>query len=390
MLIYFLIVFGLVILAELVKGLSANGTPPVLQKFAWQMDLARLMWTQIGSIRAVGGALLVVLAVLLAAEERLIPFLAAVPLATVWGGIYWLFNRFWVGRYKFPAISVKRFVTAQENSVDPEIQVIGVDHGGVQKAYPVNMIFFHHQIPDNIAGQPIWVTYCGLCRSGRVYDLMFDGNPLTFSLVGAITFNAVFRDDQTGSWWRQETGEAAKGPLAGRVLDDFPFVQMSLKNWLAKHPESQVLQYDQAFSKRYNFINKLLNYEASLPGWHMQKTPPMVTGVSIEGAARAYDWKQLQKRKLVHDRLAEIPLLLIAEPDGDSALVYDRRIQGKDLEFDMTDDGLRDTETGSSWTYWGKCMEGPLKGEQLTQVQSYQQFLRAWISFHEGSTFYNF
>ena len=390
MLIYFLIVFGLVILAELVKGLSANGTPPVLQKFAWQMDLARLMWTQIGSIRAVGGAVLVALAVLLSAEERLIALLAAVPLAAIWGGIYWLFNRFWVGRYKFPAISVKRFVAADENSVDLDVQVIGVDHGGVQKAYPVNMIFFHHQMPDNIAGQPIWVTYCGLCRSGRVYDLMFDGNPLTFSLVGAITFNAVFRDDQTGSWWRQETGEAAKGPLAGRVLDDFPFVQMSLKNWLAKHPESQVLQYDPVFSKRYNFINKLLNYQASLPGWHMQKTPPMVTGVSIEGAARAYDWKQLQKQKLVHDRLAEIPLLLIAEPDGDAALVYDRRIQGKDLEFDMTDDGLRDTETGSSWTYWGKCMKGPLKGEQLTQVQSYQQFLRAWISFHEGSTFYNF
>ena len=105
MLVYFLVVFGLVILAELVKGLSANGTPPVLQKFAWQMDLARLMWTQIGAIRAVGGALLVVLAVLLSAEERLIALLAAVPLAAVWGGIYWLFNRFWVGRYKFPAPS---------------------------------------------------------------------------------------------------------------------------------------------------------------------------------------------------------------------------------------------------------------------------------------------
>ena len=390
MLVYFLIVFGLVILAELVKGLSANGTPPVLQKFAWQMDLARLMWTQIGAIRVVGGALLIVLAVLLSAEERLIALLAAVPLAAVWGGIYWLFNRFWVGRYKFPAISVKRFVKAEENGVDLDIQVIGVDHDGEQKAYPVNMIFFHHQIPDDIAGQPIWVTYCGLCRSGRVYDLMFDGKPLTFSLVGAITFNAVFRDDRTGSWWRQETGEAAKGPLAGRVLDDFPFVQMSLKNWLAKHPDSQVLQYDPAFSKRYNFINKLLNYEASLPGWHMQKTPPMVTGVSIGGAARAYDWKQLQKRKLVQDRLADMPLLLIAEPDGDAALVYDRRVQGRELEFDMTEDGLRDTETGSRWTYWGKCTQGPLMGEQLTQVQSYQQFLRAWISFHEGSTFYNF
>ena len=65
-------------------------------------------------------------------------------------------------------------------------------------------------------------------------------------------------------------------------------------------------------------------------------------------------------------------------------------VQGRELEFDMTEDGLRDTETGSRWTYWGKCTEGPLMGEQLTQVQSYQQFLRAWISFHEGSTFYNF
>ena len=75
-----------------------------------------------------------------------------------------------------------------------------------------------------------------------------------------------------------------------------------------------------------------------------------------------------------------MPLLLIAEPDGDAALVYDRRVQGRE-QFDMTEDGLRDTETGSRWTYWGKCTEWPLMGEQLTQVQSYQQFLRAWISF---------
>jgi len=390
MLAYFFVVFGLVILAELVKGLSANGTPPVLQKFAWQMDLARLMWTQIGLVRVVGGLALLALAVMLPAEDRLAALIGAVPLGALWGGIYWLFNRFWVGRYKFPAISVKQFVTAENNQVDPSIQVIGVDHDGEQKAYPVNMIFYHHQIPDDIAGQPIWVTYCGLCRSGRVYDLMFDGEPLSFSLVGAITFNAVFRDDRTGSWWRQETGEAAKGPLAGRVLNDFPFVQMSLGNWLAKHPDSQVLQYDPSFSKPYNFINKLLSYEASLPGWHMQKTPPMITGVSIDGVARAYDWKQLQKRNIVQDTLADTPLVLVAEPNGSAAMVYDRRVQGNELEFELAEDGLRDTTTGSSWTYWGQCTDGPMVGEQLTQVQSYQQYLRAWISFHEGSTFYNF
>ena len=46
-------------------------------------------------------------------------------------------------------------------------------------------------------------------------------------LVGAITFNAILRDDITGTWWRQETGEAAKGALKGHVLDDMPFEQMS-------------------------------------------------------------------------------------------------------------------------------------------------------------------
>ena len=36
----FFIVFTGLVLVELTKGLSANGTPPVLQRFSWQMDLA--------------------------------------------------------------------------------------------------------------------------------------------------------------------------------------------------------------------------------------------------------------------------------------------------------------------------------------------------------------
>ena len=91
------------------------------------------------------------------------------------------------------------------------------------------------------------------------------------ALVGAITFNAVFRDYKTKTWWRQETGEAAKGKLAGKVLKDIPMEQMSLKHWLEKHPNSAVLQYDPAYQKKYDFVSGLLKYELSLPGWHFQK-----------------------------------------------------------------------------------------------------------------------
>ena len=50
--IYFIVLIGLV-LAELTKGLSANGTPPFLQKLPGQMHLAHFMWSNIMLIRIV-------------------------------------------------------------------------------------------------------------------------------------------------------------------------------------------------------------------------------------------------------------------------------------------------------------------------------------------------
>ena len=389
MLSLFIVLFVVLILAELIKGLSANGTPPVLQRFSWQMDLARFMWTKIGLIRIVLAVALVAIFVL--ADARIAKLIVAILLTPVWYGIYWLFNRYWVGRFKFPAINQMVFKGAAENEIDPAVQVLGVEHNGETKAFPVNMVHFHHQLPDDIAGQPIWVTYCGLCKSGRIYDLNVDGAPLEFTLVGAISFNAVFRDHRTGSWWRQETGECAKGPMQGRVLEDFAFEQMSLKNWLAKHPDSQVLQYDPAFMKPYTFINKMLNYEASVPAWHMQERPPMVLGLHVGDAARAYDLVQLQNRGAVNDELAGTPLLLVGDKETDDAFAYDRSVDGTALEFSVAEDGsLKDAGTGSTWNLLGQCTDGELAGKQLKQLQSYKQYVRSWIEFHKGTDFYTF
>lgn len=390
----FCLVFVILIVMELTKGLSANGTPPVLQSYDWQLDLAHFMWSNIAVIRSV----LVVALILIAwaalpgatpgATVALI--VSTVIFGAIWGFVYWLFNLFWVGKYKFLPITQKIFAKAADNKVDPKIQVIGVDLDGVQKAYPANMLFYHHQITDEIAGHPIWATYCGLCRSGRVYDLNVGGQSMEFGLVGAITFNAVFRDVATGSWWRQETGEAVKGPMAGKQLDDVAFEQMSLENWLAKYPDSEVLQYDPVFEQKYNFTAKLMSYEVSLPGWHRHETPPLVIGIEVDGHPHAYDFDQLKKRRMVQDELAGTPLLVVCDADGSSGFVYERNLDGEPAEFDLEDGVLKDSATGSAWDDFGRCVEGKLKGAALRQIQSYQQFVRAWISFHPGTTFYNF
>ena len=53
MTVLFFCLFVALILAEFIKGLSANGTPPILQSYPWQMDLAYFMWTNIGKFRIV-------------------------------------------------------------------------------------------------------------------------------------------------------------------------------------------------------------------------------------------------------------------------------------------------------------------------------------------------
>ena len=387
---YFFMALAGLALVELVKGLSANGTPPVLQRFSWQMDLAHFMWSNILFFRIVLGVAIAWMFTQIPAEARMGVVPGAVVILALWGFIYWLFNRYWVGRFKFLPITQKRFEGAATNKVDLKEQILGINHNGEAKAFPVNMLYYHHQISDEVGGHPIWPTYCGLCNSGRIYDRQVDGNALEFTLVGAVNYNATFRDHTTGSWWRQEVGDAIKGPMKGRALEDMPFEQMSLESWLAKHPESLVLQYDPTFQKQYNIRTALLNYEVSLPGWHMQASPPLVVGVVAGNVARAYDWNELVKRRLVEDEAGGTALLAVTDPEGDSAFVYDRTVDGTVLSFEMAGDGMRDTGTGSSWDCFGRCTKGKLKGKSLTRLQSYKQYVRAWVTFHPDASFFDF
>ena len=386
----FFILFAGAALIELIKGLSANGTPPVLQRFSFQMDLAHFMWSTILFFRIAFVIAIAWMFLQIPAESRMAVVPGGIVLAALWGFIYWLFNRYWVGRFKFLPITQKRFEGAAGNKVGMKEQVLGISHGGEQKAFPVNMLYYHHQIADEVGGHPIWPTYCGLCNSGRIYDRMVDGKALEFTLVGAVNYNATFRDHSTGSWWRQEVGDAIKGPLQGHVLEDLPFEQMTLESWLAKYPDSLVLQYDPTFQKQYAIRTALLNYEVSLPGWHMQASPPLVIGVEVNDIARAYDWNELVKRRLVEDEAGGVPLLAVTDEAGQSAFVYDRTVDGTVLNFEVTESGMKDSETGSSWDCFGRCAKGKLKGKSLTQLQSYKQYVRAWVTFHPQASFYDF
>lgn len=95
-------------------------------------------------------------------------------------------------------------------------------------AYPIQFIGYHHQVRDTVGGQPVMVTYCTVCRTGRVFLPKVQGAAETFRLVGIDHFNAMLEDARTGTWWRQATGEAVGGPLRGEVLPEIASTQASL------------------------------------------------------------------------------------------------------------------------------------------------------------------
>lgn len=69
-----------------------------------------------------------------------------------------------------------------------------MEHGGEARAYPVQYIGYHHQVQDTVGGQAILVTFCTVCRTGRVLDPRVDWDVEHFRLVGMDHFNAMLED----------------------------------------------------------------------------------------------------------------------------------------------------------------------------------------------------
>ena len=103
---------------------------------------------------------------------------------------------------------------------------------------------YHHHIQDVVGGSPVLVTYCTVCRTGRVFEPVVNGKQETFRLVGMDHFNAMLEDATTKSWWRQATGEAVSGKLKGQKLPEVFSTQTLLATWLLLHPASKIMQAD--------------------------------------------------------------------------------------------------------------------------------------------------
>ena len=272
------------------------------------------------------------------------------------------------------------------NIVPLESVVLGSVINDVAKAYPVDYLAFHHKILDSIGGEPVLVTYCSVCRSGRVFSPVVDGKVESFRLVGMKEFNAIIEDESTLSWWQQATGEAIAGKKKGTQMKEYFSEQMSLESWIRKYPDTYILQPDSTFVDTY------AEYEGFGTGYgevngradESWKPTSWVVGVIHKGDAVAFDYDELAENHIMQDTVGNLQVLVALEQDTVSFHAWDTKVDSLNLTFEyITDSGnMMDDQTESIWDMRGVCISGLLEGKKLAEVQSYVEYWHSWERFH--------
>jgi hypothetical protein len=291
------------------------------------------------------------------------------------------------------------FAAWDSSKVSPGDMVLAVRVGNQDRAYPVRTMGYHHIVNDTVGGLPIAVTYCTLCHTGLVWDRSVDGKTLYFRLAGINNGNALLRDEQTGSIWQQSTGQAIFGPLKGTQLKLVPSDELTAALWHSEQPSGRILQADAPYASQYD----PKDWEK-----HVEKTPVVVDtrgsgipphelmlGLSVTGRSKAYPVRSVLAARVIEDRIADIPVVLVTGPDHASIRAFQARVAGQPAKFtflppanDATGGGafaMTDAETGSRWNFQGCALDGPYAGECLQKIDANKDYWFDW-SHHRPTT----
>lgn len=272
---------------------------------------------------------------------------------------------------------------ASRNTVPGDRLVVGVAVEGSARAYPLQFIGYHHQVRDTIGGLPVMVSYCTVCRTGRVFRPVVDGQVESFRLVGMDHFNAMFEDQTTKSWWRQATGEAVAGPHRGKSLAEVPSQQVTLARWLKLHPGSLIMQGDSTFADEYakDYAFEKGTSRKKLTGtdtasWNDKS---WIVGVTLNDESKAYDWNRLRRERVVNDKVGGTPIVLALASDTASFFAFVR--PNDSITFTLRGDSL--ISPGGAFALTGTGPAGALK-----PVKASQEFWHSWRTFQPRTSRY--
>jgi hypothetical protein len=209
-----------------------------------------------------------------------------------------------------PSIDNPKYVSVQE--ADEWIQdnelVLAIIHKDVKRVYPLQIMVWHEIVNDNIAEDPILITYCPLCGSGIAFERLINGEEVEFGTSGKLyNSNLVMYDRKTDTYWTQIDGQAIIGDLTGMKLTPVSIDTVSWKEWKAVHPDSEVLSQQTGYSRAYGVDPYGSYYEDSFLIFPVEdrddRVHPktVIFGIEIDGTYKAYKESDLKAAGIIEE-----------------------------------------------------------------------------------------
>ena len=206
------------------------------------------------------------------------------------------------------------------------------------------------------------------------------------------------RDEETGSWWQQVSGEAILGPLKGQKLEPVSYDEITFDLWKQEETQGRVLKPDPSVEARKyasaDWDQRMSNVPVVTQNLD-QTLPPrtLVVGLTAGTASKAYPLDALRKQSPIIDELGGVPIVVVLGSDGKSIRAYERVVEGRKLEFfgkkDSSPLRLVDAETGSEWDFTGTAVSGQLSGRQLEKVAVLNDYWFDWKNYHPKTFVYD-
>jgi hypothetical protein len=231
-----------------------------------------------------------------------------------------------------------------------------------------------------------------------VWESTVNGQQLHFRLSGINNQNFIMRDEETGTWWQQVSGEAIQGPLKGQKLRSVAHDELTFALWKQEQPHGRVLKPDSNIDeKQYapaDWEERMTKAPVRIAQPLDQALTPrtLVVGVSVGEDSKAYPVEIIKKQSPIIDDLGAVPIVLVLADDGKSVRAFERTLEGRKLEFFKKKDAvpivLVDAETGSEWDFTGKGISGSFSGKQLKQIPVLNDYWFDWKNYHPKTFVY--
>lgn len=313
-----------------------------------------------------------------------------------------------------PSIDSPKFISVEE--ADPWLAnvepVISVQVGEDARAYPIQVLIWHEIVNDTVGDLPLTVTFCPLCNTAIVFEREVDDQVLDFGTTGRLrNSNLVMYDRQTESWWQQATGEAIVGELLGTKLKLYPASIIAWSDFAAAFPDGKVLSKETGFARQYgnnpysgydDINNSPFLFRGETPG--QLAAMERVLALDLNDETVAYPYSILSSERVIHDQVGGEDIVvfwvegtasaldttrILDGRDVGSASAFSQILDGEKLNFSALDGGLfKDDKTGSQWNILGQAIEGPLRGETLTQLTAVNHFWFDWVAFKPETRVY--